>query len=58
MYVPPHFRVTDEAEKLKLIRSYQALGVNHISLRFHWETPKDFISRMEWFAERVMPALA
>jgi len=49
----------DTPEKaIDLIGSYRNRGVNHISLRFAWETPAEFMSKMEWFASEVMPSFA
>lgn len=43
---------------IDLIGSYRDLGVNHISLRFSWKAPAEFMAKMEWFASDVMPAFA
>lgn len=41
---------------IDLIGGYRELGVNHISLRFQWADPREFLGKMEWFASEVMPA--
>lgn len=46
------------AKAIDLIGYYRDLGVNHISLRFTWETPAEFMTKMEWFASEVMPTFA
>jgi hypothetical protein len=47
----------DTPEKaIGLVLSFTAEGINHFSLRFHWQTPREFMDRLEWFAENVMPA--
>jgi probable F420-dependent oxidoreductase len=46
------------AKAIDLIAGYRELGVNHISLRFAWDTPAEFMGKMEWFAAKVMPSFA
>jgi probable F420-dependent oxidoreductase len=46
------------AKAIDLIGSYQERGVNHISLRFAWNEPAEFMDKMEWFATEVMPSFA
>ncbi len=41
---------------IALVQRYNAVGVHHLSLRFVWDTPRDFMRRMEWFVKEIMPA--
>lgn len=36
---------------------HQEAGFTHLSLFFAWETPADYLSRLEWIAAKVMPQL-
>lgn len=38
------------------LRRFHEAGFNHISLTLNWKTPNDMIQKMEWFADKVMPA--
>lgn len=56
-YFPPDPADTS-ARTVDLIRRFTDQGINHVSLRFHWQTTRDFLDRLEWFADTVMPAFA
>ncbi len=54
-YYPERPLETPE-QAIDYIRRYQQAGVSHLSLRFAWESPADYMRWMEWFAAKVMPA--
>jgi len=52
-------RRPDSAEDVaEVIDQFRAAGFTELCLSFAWETPNDYLERIEWFASRVRPLVA